>query len=151
MIDDGCGGTPYVLDLVQKMMEGGRVPHGGGGGLAPSPRRCVNREVYTDELETGAGGARRCNAYLSMYVFGDGAGAVMLRGEDGRGAQPGIVASLSGNAHERAGDPPRRRRAEAAAIRAAASPGDQAFVVDGFKVARSYPQYMRAVHRRGPR
>ena len=76
-----------------------------------------------------------------MYVFGDGAGAMVLRAgaEDGRG----ILSSVSGNAHEqlvlrRGGG------AELPALSKDAKPADYAFVVNGHEVASSYPVHMRA-------
>src|SRR5688500_11291388 len=54
LLDDGCGGTPYVLDLVKRMMEGGcfrTVAVVASAFTSP----LVNREVYTDALPPGPG------------------------------------------------------------------------------------------------
>jgi 3-oxoacyl-[acyl-carrier-protein] synthase III len=141
-VDDGCGGTPYVLDLVKKMMEGGCF-----GTVAvvasafTSP--LVNREVYTAELPPGPGRPRALRGYLSLYVFGDGAGAVVLRAKPGEAGREGILASFSGNAY---GDLVIRRGGGLLKLPyqpGRMRPADLAFVVDGFKVARGYPEYMQ--------
>jgi 3-oxoacyl-[acyl-carrier-protein] synthase III len=104
----------------------------------------VNREVYTQEVAP-APGRKPLNAYLSMYVFGDGAGAIVLQG-DAPGAAPsddrGVLASMSGSTH-----------AELVLRRGGGQlslpyhdwfrKGDIAFVVDGPQVARSYPVFMQ--------
>ncbi|SEM34435.1 3-oxoacyl-[acyl-carrier-protein] synthase III [Stigmatella aurantiaca] len=137
VIDDGCGGTPYVIDLVQKMMAGGRfrtVAVVASTLLSPQ----LHPEVYTDEVVPGPG-RKPLNAYLSAYVFGDGAGAVVLRADAGE--DTGILASLSGNTHEmlvlRRGGGMMRMP-----YQGRARPADMAFVVDGTTVADSYPRYM---------
>jgi 3-oxoacyl-[acyl-carrier-protein] synthase III len=78
-----------------------------------------------------------------MYVSGDGAGAVVLRG-DGGGAARGVQASTVGNAHaevvlHRGGGalrPPQDGRS---------GPADLAFVTDEALEARTYPEYMSSV------
>jgi 3-oxoacyl-[acyl-carrier-protein] synthase III len=141
VVDDGCGGTPYVIDLARRMIAGGTFRTVAVVGSAfTSP--LVHRETFTSEV-TPAPGRKALNAYLSMYVFGDGAGAVVLQGSDrAEDADRGILASVARNAHEelvlrRGGgllDLPFQRRGTA---------GDHAFVVDGVQVARTYPVYMR--------
>jgi 3-oxoacyl-[acyl-carrier-protein] synthase III len=141
VVDDGCGGTPYVMDLACRMIRNGTFRTVAVIGSAfTSP--LVNRAVYTSEVAP-APGRKPLNAYLSMYVFGDGAGAVVLRGDgpaDDEGA--GVLASMSGSTH-----------AELVLRRAGGQmalpyhdwfyPGDLAFVIDGVQVARSYPIYMQ--------
>ncbi len=142
LVDDGCGGTPYVLDMVKKMMDGGRFRTVAVVASAfTSP--LVNREVYTDELPPGPGRAKTLQGYLSMYVFGDGAGAVVLQAKPGEEGTQGILASFSGNAY---GDLVIRKGG--GLLKLPYQPGrmrlaDMAFVVDGFRVARSYPEYMQ--------
>ncbi len=135
-IDDGCGGTPYVLDLVRRMVGAGAFRH--VAVIASSfASPAVDRTEYTAELAPEPG-RKTLSGYLSMYVFGDGAGAVVLSAGSGPGE---IVRSFSGNAHgelviRRGGGqlvPPFGDRAQA---------GDMAFVVDGHQVAKSYPEYM---------
>ncbi|MFP2959021.1 3-oxoacyl-ACP synthase III family protein [Myxococcus sp. 1LA] len=142
VVDDGCGGTPYVLDLVKKMMDGGRFRTVAVVASAfTSP--LVNREVYTDELPPGPGRTKTLQGYLSMYVFGDGAGAVVLQSKPGEPGAQGILASFSGNAHGdlviRKGGGLLKLPYQPGRMR----PADMAFVVDGFRVARSYPEYMQ--------
>lgn len=142
VVDDGCGGTPYVLDLVKKMMDGGRFRTVAVVASAfTSP--LVNREVYTDELPPGPGRSKTLQGYLSMYVFGDGAGAVVLQAKPGEAGAEGILASFSGNAYGdlviRKGGGMLKLPYQPGRMR----PADMAFVVDGFRVARSYPEYMQ--------
>jgi len=144
VVDDGCGGTPYVMDLACRMIRDGTFRTVAVVGSAfTSP--LVNREVYTSEVAP-APGRKPLNAYLSMYVFGDGAGAVVLRGdragEAGEVGDAGVLASMSGSTH-----------AELVLRRAGGQlslpyhdwfrEGDLAFVIDGLQVARSYPIYMQ--------
>lgn len=140
VIDDGCGGTPYVIDMARKMIEGGAfgtIAVVGSSFTSPY----LNREVFTAELELGPG-KKTASGYLSMYVFGDGASAVILRGEDAEDPGPGLIASMSGNAYaelviHRAGG------ALNLPYQGRASLADQAFIVDGVQVARTYPVFMR--------
>jgi len=91
----------------------------------------LNREVYTAEVVPEPG-RKPLNAYLSAYVFGDGAGAVVLRADGEEGT--GILASMSGNAR---GELVLRRGGGMMKLpyQGRARPGDMAFVVDGQKVA----------------
>ena len=138
MIDDGCGGTPYVMDMVYRMIRSGAIHTAAVIGSAFTSS-LVDREVWTGDVESGPG-RKRLPAAFGAYVFGDGAGAVVLRG-DGRPGE-GIVSSMSGNDYlqlviRRAGGLEHR-------LSPVDNPADEAFVVDGQLVARSYPQYMRA-------
>jgi len=137
VINDGCGGTPYVLDLVQKLVATGAM---GTVAVVASnfASAYVDRRVYTGEMELEPG--KRLSGYLSMYVFGDGAGAVVLRGDQGGG---GVVGSCSGNAYE----PLVLRRGggtQEPFLLGDARPVDFAFVVNGYAVATGYPVHMRA-------
>jgi 3-oxoacyl-[acyl-carrier-protein] synthase III len=139
-LDDGCAGTPYVIDMAQKMIRGGawrNIAVIGSNFTSPS----INRDVYTAEWVGGASGKKSLNAYLSMYVFGDGAGAVILRGER-EPSELGILQSMSGNDE---GELVAARGGGQLALpfQGRASLADHAFVVDGFAVARSYPVYMQ--------
>lgn len=139
VLDDGCGGTPYVIDLARKMIEGGtfRTIAVVASALT-SP--LLNREVYTDEL-IPAEGRKPLSALLTMYVFGDGASAVILRGEESD-EQRGILRSISGNSYAELV----LRRAGGGlnlSYQGRARPAEHAFVVDGLQVARSYPRHMR--------
>ncbi|MDP3500592.1 MAG: 3-oxoacyl-[acyl-carrier-protein] synthase III C-terminal domain-containing protein [Myxococcales bacterium] len=137
VIDDGCGGTPYLIDLAKKMLESGALKTVLVVGSAfTSP--LVNRRAYTAELSPSAG-VKGLSGYLSMYVFGDGAGAVLLRADDGREGR--IAASMSFNSHEelvlRRGGGALKHMHQGRATDA-----DLAFIVDGQKVARGYPEVM---------
>jgi 3-oxoacyl-[acyl-carrier-protein] synthase III len=136
--DDGCGGTPYTIDLARRMIAGGSFKTIAVIGSAFSSPY-LNRRLYTSEI-TPTPGDKALNAYLSMYVFGDGAGAVVLRGDvEGNS---GILASYSGNDHAELV----LRRGGGALKPAHQGYGDtaeMAFVVNGQEVARTYPQYMK--------
>ncbi|HEX8394563.1 MAG TPA: 3-oxoacyl-[acyl-carrier-protein] synthase III C-terminal domain-containing protein [Longimicrobium sp.] len=138
LVDDGCGGTPYVMDLVYKMIRGGAINTAAVIGSAFTSA-LVDRDVWTGDVEPSPG-RKRLPAAFGAYVFGDGAGAVILRG-DGQPGQ-GIVSSMAGNDYlqlviRRAGGIENR-------VSGMQNPADQAFVVDGQLVARSYPTYMNA-------
>lgn len=137
VINDGCGGTPYVLDLANKLLASGAMKHVAvvASNFASA---YLDRRVYTDEVEVGG---HKLSGFLTMYVFGDGAGAVVLRGDEG-GAD-GVIASMTLNSHE----PLVVRRgggAEMPILVDDARPGDFAFIVNGKEVATGYPHFMRA-------
>lgn len=139
VIDDGCGGTPYLIDLARKLLEGGALRTiAVVASSFTSPY--VNREIFTASMEVGD---RELSGFLSMYVFGDGASAVVLRGEDGEEESAGIVRSMAGNGHQTL-----VHHASGGALRlpfqGRSTAAEQAFIVDGIKVARSYPTYMKA-------
>jgi 3-oxoacyl-[acyl-carrier-protein] synthase III len=138
VLDDGCAGTPYMMDMAQRMIAAGAYKTVAIIGSAfTSP--LTNREVFTSELQL-APGKRPVNAYLSMYVFGDGAGAVVLQG--GGSKDEGILHSLSGNEH---GELVARRGGGQLNLpyQGRMKPVEMAFVVDGYAVARSYPTHMQ--------
>ena len=140
VFDSGCGGTLYTIDMARRMIQGGNF-----GTIAVVASNFtsahLNREVYTAEQQLDSG--KTVNGFLSMYVFGDGAGAVILRGD---GAQAddgtGIVRSFAGTAHAdlvlRKGGGGQRL-----GFQGRATPADEAFIVDGMQVARTYPIYMK--------
>jgi 3-oxoacyl-[acyl-carrier-protein] synthase III len=133
VIDDGCGGTPYVIDLARKMLDAGALRTVVVVGSAfTSP--LVNRRSYTAELKPGLSG------YLSMYVFGDAAGAVVLRGDNGSSGR--VISSMNLNAYDelvfRTGGGALKHMHQGRA-----SEAELAFVVNGPLVARSYPKVMQ--------
>jgi 3-oxoacyl-[acyl-carrier-protein] synthase III len=141
VIDSGCGGTLYTIDMARKMIASGAVKTVAVIGSAFTSA-LMNREVYTSELELENG--KSVNAFLSMYVFGDGAGAVILRGEPATGNDSaGVLASLAGSSH---GTLVHRHGAGNTLLgyQGRLKPVDNAFVVDGLKVAQGYPKYMNA-------
>jgi 3-oxoacyl-[acyl-carrier-protein] synthase III len=134
VVDSGCGGAVYVADLARKMILSGtaRTVAICASTLA-SPY--LDRDVFTSEMP----GRKGINAFLSIYLFGDGAGALVLRGDSAPGI--GILASTSGTDHaelvvHRGGGaklPPHTRACLA----------DHAWYVDGREVAVAYPLYMQ--------
>src|SRR5918912_3155671 len=77
VFDSGCGGTLYTIDMARRMIEGGsfRTIAVVASNFTSAH---LNREVYTAEQQLASG--KGANGFLSMYVFGDGAGAVILQG-----------------------------------------------------------------------
>ena len=140
VIDDGCGGTPYIIDFARKMLESGALRTVLIVASAfTSP--LVNRNTYTAELQP-VKGQKGFSGFLSMYVFGDGAGAMVLRGDDGAAGR--IISSMSMNAHEelvfrRGGGALRHMHQNRA------SDAELAFIVNGPLVARDYPRVMGEV------
>ena len=138
VIDDGCGGTLYVMDMARRMIESGafqNIAVVASSFASPS----INREVYTAEVQPGPD-QKPLAGYLTMYVFGDGAGAVILRGDADEGQ--GILASASGNSYEelvlrRGGGTTRLAHQGRAGV------ADQAYVVNGPLVAKTYPAFMQ--------
>lgn len=138
VFDSGCGGTMYVFDMVARMIAGGAIRTAAivGSNFTSS---LVDRDLYTQSIPLD-GSDKSIGAFLSVYVFGDGAGAVVLRGEDD--PERGVVASLAGNEHLdlvfRPGGgallPPCSPRTR---------PIDTAFVVNGALVQHSYLRCMR--------
>jgi 3-oxoacyl-[acyl-carrier-protein] synthase III len=137
-VDDGCGGTPYVTDMVYRMIRGGAIRTAAIIGSAFTSA-LVDRDVWSGDVEP-APGRKRLPAAFGAYVFGDGAGAVVLRG-DGR-PDEGIISSMSGNDYLQLVI--RRAGGIEARIPGTENRADEAFVVDGPLVARSYPTYMNA-------
>ncbi|WAS91074.1 3-oxoacyl-ACP synthase III family protein [Nannocystis punicea] len=138
VLDSGCGGTMYVFDMVARMIASGALRTAAivGSNFSSS---MVDRDLYTQSVPLD-GSDKSIGAFLSAYVFGDGAGAIVLRGEDDD--QRGVVASVAGNEHLdlvlRPGGgallPPHAARTR---------PVDLAFVVNGALVQHSYMRCMR--------
>ncbi|HYH79662.1 MAG TPA: hypothetical protein VEX86_07685, partial [Longimicrobium sp.] len=123
MIDDGCGGTPYIIDMVYKMIRSGAIGTAAIIGSAFTSA-LVDREVWTGDVESTPG-RKRLPAAFGAYVFGDGAGAVILRG-DGKPGE-GILSSFSGNDYQQL--VVRRAGGLEARMRGDINPADAAFVV----------------------
>ena len=142
VLDDGCGGTLYTIDMACKMIASGALRTVAVIGSAFTSA-LLNREVYTSELELEGG--KSISAYLSMYVFGDGAGAVILRGDRGApesAPTSGVIDSIAGTSH---GELVLRRGGGNLKLnyQGRSKPVENAFVVDGLRVAQTYPQYMK--------
>lgn len=137
VIDSGCGGTLYAVDMARRMIAGGTFRSIAVVG-SNFTSAYVDREVFTSALTGHDEG--QISGFLSMYVFGDGAGAVIVRGDESD--ERGVLASMAGTAYSdlvfrRGGGalrPPHPGRAVA---------GDHAYVIDGKLVARSFMAYMR--------
>lgn len=138
--DSGCGGTLYTIELARRMIQGGafRTIAVVGSNFTSAH---LNRDVYTAAQELDSG--KTAHGFLSMYVFGDGAGALILRGDaEARDGGPGIVRSFAGTGH---GELVLRRGGGNVRLdfQGRARPADHAFIVDGQQVARTYPVYMK--------
>ena len=139
VIDDGCGGPTYVMDMAYRMIRTGAVDTVAIiGSTFTSPQ--MNRDVFAGEVQP-EGGRKPIGAFLSMYLFGDGAGAVVLRGDGTPGQAGGIVSSMAGNDHA---ELVLRRGGGSVGLhhQGRASLADLTFVVDGQRVAETYPVYM---------
>jgi len=134
VVDSGCGGALYVVDMARRMIlsDTARTIAVVASTFASA---YVDREIFTCAMPEN----QRINAFLSMYMFGDGAGALILRGDDQPGM--GILASTSGTGHQelvvhRGGGAnlPSHTRATLA---------DHAFYINGPAVADAYPFFMQ--------
>lgn len=144
VVDSGCGGPLYLLDMVARMLEAGVARTAAIVGTHFTSA-VIDRSVYGEDGPLGHDG-KKISPYFSTYVFGDGAGAVVVRSE--RGSALGIRASVAGNDHRdlvRAPgggtvSPPYGKRYKGV---------DHAFIINGRLVALSYletmAQCMRAV------
>ena len=125
--------------MLARMMEEGRARTAAivGTNLSSS---LLDRDVYMNEGIIGDEG-ERVRPYLSAYVFGDGAGALVLRQE--QGSSSGITASIAGNEHwdlvrspgGGSVSPPYGDRYK---------PVDHAFIVNGRLVMTTYVKTMRS-------
>ena len=140
MHDDGCGGAMFHLAMAREtLLSGQRKAIAVVGVNAFSAH--MDREAYAGTLRHNGG---ELGSFLSWYLFGDGAGAVILRAGAGTGPS-GIVASYAANEHldlviRRGGGgmwPMTPGRSQVT---------DTAFYVDGKLVATSYgPMLKRAI------
>jgi len=134
VVDSGCGGALYVVDMARRMIlsDTARTIAVVASTFASA---YVDREVFTCAMPEN----QRINAFLSMYMFGDGAGAVILRGDERVGQ--GILSSTAGTDHQelvihRGGGAtlPSHTRAALA---------DHAYYINGPAVAEAYPFFMQ--------
>ena len=137
VIDSGCGGSLYALDMVARMLDAGAARTAAIVGTHFTSAM-IDREVYVKDGPIGQDG-KVISPYFSTYVFGDGAGALVVGAE--RGGSLGIRASIAGNDSRdlvRAPgggtfSPPYGPRYRAV---------DHAFVINGRLVASSYLETM---------
>jgi 3-oxoacyl-[acyl-carrier-protein] synthase III len=138
MHDDGCGGAMFHLAMAREtLMSGQRKAIAVVGVNAFSPH--MDREAYAGKLLRSGG---EIGSFLSWYLFGDGAGAVILRAEAQRGAS-GFIGSYAANEHL---DLVIRRGGGGMwpAIPGRSQVTDNAFYVDGKLVASSYGPMLRS-------
>jgi 3-oxoacyl-[acyl-carrier-protein] synthase III len=142
VVDSGCGGALYVMDHARRMLDAGayRAVAIVASTLASA---FFDRDVYTSSLPIGG---RLLDAMLTMYLFGDGAGAVILRGEPcsdlSDDSRLGILASASGT------DSVELVVRRGGGAMRPAYPGrstlaHHAFIVNGTLVAERFPEYMQ--------
>lgn len=136
-VDDGCGGTPYIMDMAYRMIRSGAVNSVAVIGSACTSA-LIDRSVWSGEVNHTPG-RKPLNAAFGMYVFGDAAGAVVLRSDPD--PRYGIISSISGNDYQelvvrRAGGVHERLYGKSSAA-------EDAFVIDGQLVARSYRVFMK--------
>ncbi len=132
-VDSGCGGAVYMADMARKVILSGQA-RTVAVVASTFASAYLNREVFTSEMP----GNRRINAFLSMYMFGDGAGAIVLRGDEG--SELGVAASTAGTDHP---ELVIHRAGGAQGQPSRATVADHAYFVDGPTVARAYPLYMQ--------
>jgi 3-oxoacyl-[acyl-carrier-protein] synthase-3 len=138
VVDSGCGGSLYVLDMLNRMMTTSGIRSAAVVGTNLSSP-LVDRDVYTNSGMKGADG-EDVRAYLSTYVFGDGAGAIVVRRDSG--ARGGIRSSLAGSEHwELVRSPGGGTESPPYGDRYSAA--DHAFIVNGRLVAQTYMKTMR--------
>ncbi len=132
VVDSGCGGLVYLAHIARKLILSGqeRTIALVASNFASA---YLNREIFTSPMP----GNPRVNAFLSMYLFGDGAGALILRGDEG--TRLGVMASAIGTERQ---ELVVHRAGGALHQPGRASVADHAFFVDGTRAATAYGDYM---------
>ncbi len=136
VISNGCGGTPYILHLVNQLLTTGAMK---SVAIVAShfASAYLDRGVYTQELELEPG--KKLAAYLSFYVFGDGAGAMVLRGDSaGRGIESSMISTTPGDLVIRRGGGNERPFFSPGTV-----PADFAWIINGHVVGKGYPEHMQ--------
>lgn len=91
--DDGCGGAMFHLARARELIESGhRRTIAVVGSNAFSPH--LDRQAYSGKMERNGSSI---GSFLSFYLFGDGAGAILLRGGSDEGSPSGILGSYAAN------------------------------------------------------
>jgi 3-oxoacyl-[acyl-carrier-protein] synthase III len=136
--DDGCGGAMFHLAMAREtLLSGQRKAIAVVGVNAFSAH--MDREVYAGKLRQNGS---ELGSFLSWYLFGDGAGAVILRADAGPGTS-GIVGSHAAN--ERLDLVIRRGGGGMwPAMPGRSQVTDTAFYVDGKLVASSYGPMLKS-------
>mgnify|MGYP001419396913 CR=1 FL=1 len=133
VVDSGCGGSLYMLDFLARTLDadGARTAAIVGTNFT-SPM--IDRVVYAGDGPVGDDG-KRISPYLTPYVFGDGAGAIVVRRDPGHSL--GVRASIAGNdCHDLVSCPGGGALSPAYGDRYRAM--DHAFIVNGRLVAATY-------------
>jgi 3-oxoacyl-[acyl-carrier-protein] synthase III len=134
VVDSGCGGALYVVDMAQRLIRSdtARTIAVVATTFASA---YLDRDVFTCAMPEN----KRINAFLSMYMFGDGAGALILRGDER--PDQGILASTAGTDHQELVIHRGGGAARPAHTRAALA--DHAYYINGPAVAEAYPFFMQ--------
>ncbi len=134
VVDSGCGGALYLAEMARRMILSGsaRTVAVVASTFASA---YLDRDVYTCEMP----GRRGVNAFLSIYMFGDGAGALVLRGDERPGL--GILASAAGTHHVEL--VVHRGGGARLPVHTRATLPDHAYYIDGRQVAEAYPLFMQ--------
>jgi 3-oxoacyl-[acyl-carrier-protein] synthase III len=93
VVDSGCGGSLYLLDMVARMLDSGAARTAAIVGTQFASAM-IDRSVYGQQGSIGYDG-KTISPYFSTYVFGDGAGAVVVQAD--RWSSLGIQTSTAGN------------------------------------------------------
>jgi 3-oxoacyl-[acyl-carrier-protein] synthase III len=93
-VDSGCGGAMYLLDLAARMIGAGALKT---VALVASnfTSALVDRDLYAQSATLSAANEKSLGAFLSVYVFGDAASAIVLRADESQNG--GVIASIAGN------------------------------------------------------
>jgi len=134
VVDSGCGGALYVVDMVRRLIlsDTARTIAVVATAFASA---YLDRDVYTCAMPEN----HRINAFLTMYMFGDGAGALVLRGDEAPGQ--GILASYSGTDHQEL--VVHRGGGASLPSHTRATMADHAYYINGPVVAEAYPLFMQ--------
>jgi 3-oxoacyl-[acyl-carrier-protein] synthase III len=133
-INSGCGGTPYVMHTCKQLMASGMRNIAVVAWNLHSP--LLKREVHALFVEPEPG--KKLGAFMSAYLFGDAASAIILQ----RSETPGIVASMSGTDYK---ELVLRRGGGVASMpyHEGVSLVDYVYTVAGHDVADEYPERMK--------
>lgn len=89
--DTGCGGALFNLNMARMLIASGECKSVAVIGVHVTSAY-LDRDVYTSDIMVNG---RPLGAFLTMYLFGDGAGAIILRADSG--TKSGICASFAEN------------------------------------------------------
>lgn len=134
-LDSGCGGALYFLSEAREKIESGN--YGRVALIAHNlTSALVDRDMYVRFVQHDG---KKLGAFLSPYIFGDGAGALVLGPSDGQGS--GFVSSWEQHRLVEY-----MRREGGGGLKPPHSPRtrkvDHAFIIDGSLVATEFPVFM---------